>query len=112
MQDFGDGTVHWRHRYDPENDRCVSVVERRDAADATCWRETHIQYAVDAGQLHELAAAAGMRVERVRDLEHNHYSPAAFTHVWRLRKEARWTCHAWAQQSTHCATSSAPTYAR
>ncbi|AQZ62975.1 Methyltransferase [[Actinomadura] parvosata subsp. kistnae] len=89
VQEFQDGTVHWRHRYDPGNDRCVSVVERRDAADATCWRETHIQYAVDAGQLSELAAAAGMRVERVRDLEHNHYSPAAFTHVWTLRKEAR-----------------------
>ncbi|HUR05008.1 MAG TPA: class I SAM-dependent methyltransferase [Nonomuraea sp.] len=87
VQEFRDGTVHWHHRYEPAMDRCVSVVERRDAADTPCWTETHIQYAVDADRLQELAVAAGMRVERVRDLEREHYSPAAFTHVWTLRKE-------------------------
>ncbi|UBU16695.1 class I SAM-dependent methyltransferase [Nonomuraea gerenzanensis] len=89
VQEFRDGTVHWHHRYDPERDRCVSVVERRDAAHATCWRETHTQYAVDADQLHDLADAAGMHVERVRDLESDRYNPATFTHVWTLRKKAR-----------------------
>ncbi|TMR90371.1 class I SAM-dependent DNA methyltransferase [Nonomuraea basaltis] len=89
VQELGDGTALWRHRYEPAKDRCVSVVERRDAAGGICWRETHIQYAVDADQLQELAAAAGMHVERVRDLERDHYSPSAFTHVWTLRKKAR-----------------------
>ena len=87
VDELPDGWVHWRHKYDPDGQRCVSTVERRDNADTVRWRETHVQYAMDAYELHALAARAGLRVDRVRDLHREQFSPATHTHEWSLRKE-------------------------
>ena len=88
VAELPDGWVGWRHRFDPDVCRCVSTVERRDHSDTVRWRETHVQYAVDTYELHALAAAVGLRVDRVRDLHRDQFSPAAHTHVWILRKES------------------------
>ncbi len=48
-----------------------------------------MQYALDAYDLHVAAVVAGLRVERVRDLHREQFSPAAHTHVWTLHKELR-----------------------
>lgn len=87
VQSVPGGQVHWRHRFDPDRQRCVSTVERRSAAGLPLWRERHVQYALDAHELQTIASAAGLQVERVRDLDRDHFSPAAHTHVWTLRKE-------------------------
>jgi SAM-dependent methyltransferase len=83
-----EGTLHWRHRFDADLGYCLTTVERRDIVDRTVWREEHIQYALDTAELQALAATAGMRVDRVRDLDRAEFSPAAHTHVWTLLKEA------------------------
>jgi ubiquinone/menaquinone biosynthesis C-methylase UbiE len=82
-----DGTVRWHHRYEPDADRCVSVLERRSHTGSVLWRETHIQYALSRPGLLRLAACAGFRLVRVRDLDGRRYTPTAHTHVWVLRKE-------------------------
>lgn len=87
VDELPDGWVRWRHRYDPRGHRCVSAVERRDRSDAVLWRETHVQYALDTYELHALAVCAGLRVDRVRDLHRDQFSPTAHTHVWTLQKE-------------------------
>jgi SAM-dependent methyltransferase len=86
-QQLADGTLRWRNRYDTVAGKCVSRIERCDAQGNAAWRETHIQYALDTYALHEAALAAGLRTERVRDLERPEFSPSASTHVWILRKE-------------------------
>jgi SAM-dependent methyltransferase len=88
VDELPDVWVLWRHPFDPPGQRCVSTVERRDRSGAVWWRETHVQYAVDTYELHTLAAAVGLRVDRVRDLHRDQFSPAAHTQVWILRKEA------------------------
>lgn len=80
------GVVSMEHRYQPDRDRSVSLVERRMAGGPALWRETHIQFALAAHQLRELAAAADLRVERVRDLNGQEFSPRANSHMWVLRK--------------------------
>jgi SAM-dependent methyltransferase len=87
VQEVPGGRLHWRHRLDPDGRRCVSTVERRDDAGVLGWREQHVQYALDTYDLHVAVAAAGLRVERVRDLHREQFSSAAHTHVWALRKE-------------------------
>jgi len=86
-QELTDGMLRWRNRYDTAAGKCVSEIERRDAGGRVAWRETHVQYALDAYPLHEAASAAGLRTERVRDLERPEFSPSSSTHVWVLRKE-------------------------
>lgn len=88
VQEVPGGRLHWRHRFEPDGQRCVSTVERRDDAGVLRWREQHVQYALDSYDLHVAAAAAGLHVEQVRDLHREQFSPAACTHVWALRKEA------------------------
>jgi SAM-dependent methyltransferase len=85
-QRLPDGILRWRHRYDSAARRSVSSIERHDADGNVAWRETHVQYALDAYPLHEAAAAAGLRTERVRDLERPEFSPSASTHLWTLRR--------------------------
>ncbi len=85
-QQLPDGILRWRHHYDSAAARSVSSIERHDAGGNVTWRETHVQYALDAYPLHEAAAAAGLRTERVRDLDRPEFSPSASTHVWVLRK--------------------------
>jgi SAM-dependent methyltransferase len=87
-QQLPDGTLRWRNRYDTVAGRCVSELERYDARGHMAWQETHVQYALDTYSLHEAAMAAGLRTERVRDLERPEFSPSASTHVWVLRNEA------------------------
>jgi SAM-dependent methyltransferase len=87
VEEVPGGRLHWRHRFEPARQRCVSTVERRDSAGVLGWRERHVQYALDTYDLHAVAVAAGLRVERVRDLHREQFSPAAHTHVWALRKE-------------------------
>jgi SAM-dependent methyltransferase len=87
VEDVPGGSVSWRHRFAPAGRRCVSTVERRDPAGGLLWRECHVQYALDTYDLHAAAVAAGLRVERVRDLHREQFSPAAHTHVWTLRKQ-------------------------
>lgn len=87
IDELADGALHWRHRYEPKRDRCVTALERRDGAGHTRWRETHVQYGLDTYQLHTLAAAAGLRVERVRDLHRQQFSPACNTHVWVMQRQ-------------------------
>jgi SAM-dependent methyltransferase len=86
-QQLPDGVLRWRHRYDAAAGRSVSSIERHDADGNVTWRETHVQYALDAYPLHEAAVAAGLRAEWVRDLDRPEFSPTAGTHVWVLRKE-------------------------
>jgi ubiquinone/menaquinone biosynthesis C-methylase UbiE len=88
VYDLPDGAVHWQHRYEPASQCCVSVVERRDSANGVQWHETHVQYALDTYAFQDLAATAGLHVDRVRDLDGAHFSPSAHTHVWTIRKEA------------------------
>jgi hypothetical protein len=85
-QELPDGVLRWRNRYDPEAGKCVSDIQRYDAAGSPVWRERHVQYALDTFPLHEAASAAGLHVERVRDLDRPEFSPGAGTHVWVLRK--------------------------
>jgi ubiquinone/menaquinone biosynthesis C-methylase UbiE len=80
-----DGSLHWRHHYDSSAGRCVTTLTRFHAGEVR-WSETHVQYALDAFQLHQLAATAGLHVERVRDLHRTEFSPACRTHVWNLRR--------------------------
>ncbi|GAA4462603.1 class I SAM-dependent DNA methyltransferase [Phytohabitans houttuyneae] len=80
-----DGWLRWRHRYDSSADRCVSTLTRFHAATIR-WSETHVQYALDTFQLHQLASSVGLHVERVRDLHRAEFSPACRTHVWTLRR--------------------------
>jgi SAM-dependent methyltransferase len=87
-QRLPDGILRWRHRYDSAARRSVSSIERHDAGGNVAWRETHVQYALDTCPLHEAAAAAGLRTERVRDLERPEFSPSASTHVWTLRRDS------------------------
>jgi SAM-dependent methyltransferase len=87
-QQLPDGILRWEHRYDSAAGISVSSIERHDADGNVDWRETHVQYALDAYPLHEAAAAAGLRAERVRDLDRPEFSPSAGTHVWVLRKES------------------------
>jgi SAM-dependent methyltransferase len=86
-QQLPDGVLRWRSRYDDTADRSVTVIERLGAASDVAWRETHVQYAVGARQMREAAAAAGLRVERARDLDRPGFSAKAATHVWVLRKD-------------------------
>jgi SAM-dependent methyltransferase len=87
-QELSDGVLRWRNRYDLEAGKCVSDIQRYDAAGNSVWGERHVQYALDTFPLHEAASAAGLHVERVRDLDRDEFSPAAGTHVWVLRKGA------------------------
>lgn len=80
------GIVHWRHHYEPDLDRCVSGIERRDLTGSVRWRETHIQYALPDADLQRLAAAAGLRLKSVRDLGDQRFTSTAHTHVWTLQK--------------------------
>jgi SAM-dependent methyltransferase len=89
VEDVPGGRLYWQHRFEPAGQRCVSTVERRDDTDVTVFREQHIQYALDSYDLHAAAFAAGLVVERGRDLHREQFSPAAHTHVWVLRKEVR-----------------------
>jgi quinol monooxygenase YgiN/ubiquinone/menaquinone biosynthesis C-methylase UbiE len=84
-----DGELHWRHRSDRVGGRCVTVLTRYDQAGAVRWEERHVQYALDAFQVHRQAESAGLLVERVRDLHRAEFSPASSTHVWSLRKGDR-----------------------
>jgi SAM-dependent methyltransferase len=86
-QQLPDGILRWRNRYDSATGACVSDLERHDGGGTVTWSETHVQYALDTYPLHEAAAAAGLRTERVRDLERPEFSPSASTHLWVLRKE-------------------------
>jgi SAM-dependent methyltransferase len=81
------GVVTMEHRYQPDRDRSVSLVERRMDGGAVRWRETHIQFAVAAHQLRRLSAAAHLRVEHVRNLAGPGFSPRANTHIWVLRRD-------------------------
>ncbi|WP_281906421.1 methyltransferase domain-containing protein [Phytohabitans aurantiacus] len=83
---LADGTLHWRHRADRAGSRCVTTLTRYDQTGAVRWEEQHVQYALDAFQVHRLAESAGLRVDRVRDLHRAEFSPSASTHVWSLRK--------------------------
>lgn len=87
VDELADGTLHWRHHYNPDADRCATEMERRDTAGGVRWRETHVQYALHAERLSALARAAGLRVDRVRDLYREPFSPACNTHVWVLRQQ-------------------------
>jgi SAM-dependent methyltransferase len=86
-QQLPDGILQWRNRYDSATGTCVSDIERHDADGNVTWHETHIQYALDTYPVHEAAVAAGLRAERVRDLDRPEFSPSASTHLWVLRKE-------------------------
>ena len=87
IQEVPGGHLHWRHQFEAAGQRCVSTVERRDTTGGIAWTERHVQYALDTYDLHTIAAAAGLSVERVRDLHREQYSPASHTQVWTLRKE-------------------------
>jgi len=81
-----DGSLHWRHHYDHSAGRCVTTLTRLQAAGEVRWSENHVQYALDTFALHRLAGAAGLHVDRVRDLHRAEFSPACRTHVWNLRR--------------------------
>jgi SAM-dependent methyltransferase len=85
-QEVPGGIVHIRHRYEPDANYAVSLVEWWHDGGRLRWRERHRQYALDREQLHHLATAAGLSVVRVRNLTGPEFSPRANAHVWLLRK--------------------------
>jgi ubiquinone/menaquinone biosynthesis C-methylase UbiE len=87
VDQLADGQLHWRHRYDLDG-WCQTTLTRYDQAGGVCWEEQHVQYALDAFEVHRFAESAGLLVERVRDLHRPEFSPAASTHVWSLQRRA------------------------
>jgi len=84
QQIVGDGTLAWCHEWDSGSLRSTSQVRRFGPDGELRWAETHTQYAFDAYELGAACSRHGLRVERVRDLERQDFTPMANTHVWTL----------------------------
>lgn len=80
-QTLQDGHVlSWSHRWDNAV-RCSRTVLTLRHEDVELWNEEHIQYSYDTYRLHQIAMSAGMKIQLIRDLDSDSFSPSAETQV-------------------------------
>lgn len=80
-QTLSDGReLVWAHRWDG-NGECSRTTLTLRRGDTVLWKEEHIQFAFDTYQLHQIAAAAGLRIRRMRNIDSPEFSPDADTHL-------------------------------
>lgn len=85
-QEISSGKLYWSHQYIDALEISQTIIKQVDNKNKEMWSENHIQYAFDPFGIQRIANHCGLKVEKVRNLNNDDFSPAENTHVYVIGK--------------------------
>lgn len=73
----------WNHEFESETERCKTTIQYINIQEQTVvWEEVHYQYAFNCYQMEHVIFESGLKIEKIRDLHGQHFTPSTYTHIY------------------------------